>query len=200
MNTYYRYTQRKFPPYRFVPGENPHPTESPLGHSYGKKEREIEILVPDNWRTTEPYLYGIDLYNYGYWWESHEAWESLWRGASGREVSRDYLQGLIKISAAFLKWHLRQSTGLSNLYIGAVQHLLKVLKEYPVYMGLNIADHLEKLEQHFRPVLKEGQWPDPLRSYPYIVLTLLEEKQDLRYILRAEYEGYGMISSGCRGA
>lgn len=200
MNGCPRYTQIKFPPYRFIPGENPHPTENPLGHSYGKKEPEIGIFVPENWRTTEQYLFGIDLYNYGYWWESHEAWESLWRVASRRDVSRDYLQGLIKISAAFLKWHLKQLPGLDNLYAGAVQHLLRVRREHPVYMGLNITDHLKKLEYHFKPVLEERRWSDPLNDYPHIVLTLLEEKQDLRYMLRSEYEGYGTISAGYRGS
>ena len=117
----------------------------------------------------------------------------MWRIAPRGLVSRDYLQGLIKISAAFLKWHSRQQKGLEYLYAGAVQHLLKVSKEYPVYMGLNIGDHLQKLEHHFKPVLEECRWSDPLNNYPCIVLALLEEKQDLRYILRAEYEGYGMI-------
>ncbi len=192
MNRCPRYTQIKFPPYRFIPGVNPHPTENPLGHSYGKKEPVAVLFVPDNWRHTEQYLFGVDLYNYGYWWESHEAFESLWRMAPRGHVSRDYLQGLIKISAAFLKWYSKQQKGLEYLYTGAVHHLIKTGQEYPVYMGLNIAGHLHKLEHHFKLAL-EGRWPDPFNNYPYIVLTLLEEKQDLRYILRAEYEGYGMI-------
>ncbi len=175
MNGCPRYTQIKFPPYRFISGENPHPTENPLGHSYGKKEAEIRVFVSDNWRTTEQYLYGIDLYNYGYWWESHEAFESLWRIAPQGHVSRDYLQGLIKISAAFLKWHSRQQKGLEYLYKGAVQHLLKVSKEYPIYMGLNIAEHIQKLGNHFNQVIEYHKWADPLRDYPYIVLILGEE-------------------------
>src|SRR3989338_7998386 len=72
MNGCPRYTQIKFPPYRFIPGENPHPTENPCGHSYGKKGLDIGLFVPADWRKNEQYLFGIDLYNYGYWWESHE--------------------------------------------------------------------------------------------------------------------------------
>jgi hypothetical protein len=179
MNGFPRYTQIKFPPYRFIPGENPHPTENPLGHSYGKKGPEVGFFVPDDWRNSEQYLFGIDLYNYGYWWESHEAFESLWRIASRGHVCRDYLQGLIKISAAFLKWHSRQQKGVEYLYIGAVKHLLKVSKEYPVYMGLNIADHIQKLKNHFKPVIKEWNWSDPLNNYPHIVLIFKEEKMIL---------------------
>lgn len=32
---YHRYSQRPFPPYRFILGENLHPTEDPQGYSYG---------------------------------------------------------------------------------------------------------------------------------------------------------------------
>jgi hypothetical protein len=212
-----RYSQIEFPSYRFIPGENPHPTESPLGHSYGKKESDGKIFVPDNWSNNEQYLFGIDLYNNGYWWESHEAWESLWRVAPRDHVSRDFMQGLIKVSGAFLKWYSKNKNGLEYLYTGGMKKLLKVGEEHPVYMGLNIVDYIQKMENHFKPVLEECSWPDPLINYPYIVLTYLEEKigqrsngfimkrkqevlmiekQDLRYILRSEYEGYGMISEG----
>ena len=103
MNGCPRYTQIKFPPYRFIPGENPHPTENPRGHSYGKKELDdTRLFVPEDWSKNEQFLFGIDLYNYGYWWESHEAFEALWRITPHGHVSRDYLQGLIKISGAFL--------------------------------------------------------------------------------------------------
>ena len=103
MNGCPRYTQIKFPPYRFIPGENPHPTENPRGHSYGKKELDdTRLFVPEDWSKNEQCLFGIDLYNYGYWWESHEAFEALWRITPHGHVSRDYLQGLIKISGAFL--------------------------------------------------------------------------------------------------
>lgn len=218
MNKCPRYTQTEFPSYQFIPGENPHPTENPLGHSYGKKEPEIKFFIADNWSKNEKYLFGIDLYNYGYWWESHEAWESLWRIAPQGHISRDYLQGLIKISGAFLKWHSKNKKGLQYLYAGAREHLLRVGKEYPMYMGLNMPEHIQKLENHFKPVIERCDWPDPLNNYPYIVLTFTEEKiwrrndgvmtkkqeiltrekQDLRYILRAEYEGYGIISEGYR--
>jgi hypothetical protein len=199
-----RYSQIEFPTYRFIPGENPHPTENPLGHSYGKKESDVKIFVPDNWSNNEQYLFGIDLYNYGYWWESHEAWESLWQVAPRDHVSRDFLQGLIKVSGAFLKWHSKNKNGLEYLYTGAMKQLLKVGEEHPVYMGLNIVDHIQKLENHFKPILEKCNWPDPLINYPYIILMLQEGREDLmedlKYSSRAEYEGFGSISNGRRGA
>ena len=35
-----RYSSPDFPPYRYVPGLHPHPTNSPEGHSYGEEDEE----------------------------------------------------------------------------------------------------------------------------------------------------------------
>ena len=60
---------------------HPHPTNSPEGHSYGKEDEEHEKWDSDLWKDNEDYLFGIDLYNYHYYWEAHEAWEGLWIAA-----------------------------------------------------------------------------------------------------------------------
>lgn len=166
-----RYTQVEFPPYRFIPGENPHPTENPGGHSYGKEEKKLTAFDPAQWQRNEPYLYGVDLYNHGYWWESHEAFEGLWRMTARGDIARDYLQGLIKISGAFIKWHLKKQQGMELLYKGAMRHLSEVRKSYCHYMGVNIPEHLDKLEKHFSGVINpSGEWPDPTDQYPEIIL------------------------------
>ena len=46
---------------------------------------------------------GIALFNAGYYWEAHEAWEGLWH-AHGRDgPTADVLKGLIKLAAAGVK-------------------------------------------------------------------------------------------------
>ena len=62
-----RYCSRAFPPYRYVPGMHPHPTNSPEGHSYGAEDEENAKWNSDLWRDNEDYLFGIDLYNYHYY-------------------------------------------------------------------------------------------------------------------------------------
>lgn len=172
-----RYTQIEFPPYRFIPGENPHPTENPRGHSYGKKEKKLTAFDPMQWQGNAQYLYGVDLYNHGYWWESHEAFEGLWKVAARENISRDYLQGLIKISGAFIKWRLRKRQGLEYLYKGAIEHLRKVGKRYSYCMGVNIQEHIDKLEKHFSKVVNSsGEWPDPTIGYPDIVLESADKR------------------------
>lgn len=170
---YRRYSQRPFPPYRFVVGVNPHPTEDPQGHSYGLQSEDPGILKPDKWPENETYLFGVDLYNYAFWWESHEVFESLWKRLAKDDPTSHFLQGLIKISAAFFKWNLKQQKGLEILYSGGIGHLQRVLDldNSTVYMGLNLMDHIAKLSIHFREVIAEfHKWPDPLVNYPFIVL------------------------------
>ncbi len=176
-----RYSTRPFPPYRFVLGENPHPTVDPDGHSYGKEENP-EVLTLQNWSTHETYLYGIDLYNYAYWWETHEVLEALWGQFPRGSRESDFLQGLIKIAAGFYKWHLRDIKGVQLHYAGGTELLNKAKGSSPMYMGIDLPEYLRRLAAHFESVgaqravpQQEAQpavWPDPLAKYPFIILRL----------------------------
>jgi len=95
--------ERPFPPYAYVPGRQPHPVRDPAGHSHGAPEPPAaDPLAPDDWRASADFLYGVDLFNHGYYWEAHEAWEGLWRAAPD-ERARAMLHGLIKLAAAGVK-------------------------------------------------------------------------------------------------
>ena len=45
-------------------------------------------------------LYGIDLFNHGFYWEAHEAWEGLWIACARRGPTATYLQAFITAAAA----------------------------------------------------------------------------------------------------
>lgn len=100
-----RYSRRSFPAYRFVPGRAPHPTRDPEGHSRHEPAEKLERFDPADWRTCECYLYGIDLFNHGYWWEAHEALETVWIAAGRRSRTGLFIQGLIQVAVAHLKNH-----------------------------------------------------------------------------------------------
>ena len=169
---YPRYSQRPFPPYRFIQGKNPHPLQDPQGHSYGQPSEDPKILNPDKWYENETYLFGADLYNYAFFWESHESFESLWKRQQKNDPARHLLQGLIMISGAFLKWHAKNQQGLESLYAGGIGHLQEVLDGNTEFMGLNLMDHIAKLSNHFTEVIaRPDKWPDPLLHYPFIVLA-----------------------------
>ena len=99
-----RYCPSKaLPPYTYVPGLAPHPVSDARGHLFGKAEPPAEELTTSAFAENETYLYAVDLFNHGYYWEAHEEWERLWHVAGRTGPTADFLKGLIKLAAAGVK-------------------------------------------------------------------------------------------------
>ena len=94
-----------FPPYTYVPAQTPHPVSDPGGHQFGLEPEQPATtdFSPDQWLRSRDYLHGIDLFNHGYYWEAHEAWEAVWHAAGRSGPTADLLKGLIKLAAAGVK-------------------------------------------------------------------------------------------------
>jgi hypothetical protein len=60
-------------------------------------------LAPATWQDCPDYIRGIALFNGGYYWEAHEAWEGLWIAAGREGPVCALLSGLIKLAAAAIK-------------------------------------------------------------------------------------------------
>ena len=130
---------RRFPAYRFLPGRDPHPTRDPRGHSYAAAEAPARHLPPERWRENEDYLFGVDLYNHGYLWEAHEAWEGLWHRAKHDRDQAEFLQGLIQCAAASLKVPMEQPSGLAKLAEVGTRRLAGVAERAGRrFMGLDV--------------------------------------------------------------
>lgn len=107
-----RYSARSFPAYRFVPGETPHPTRDPDGHSRGETTVPHAPWTPVEWRTLDAWRWAVDLFNHEYWWEAHEALEDLWNAADRTTDHARFAQSLVHLSAALLnrrRGHLEAS-------------------------------------------------------------------------------------------
>jgi hypothetical protein len=126
-----------FPPYRHVPGHTPHPRTDPAGHSHGLPEPASEELRQDNWHAHPAYLFGADLFNHAYWWEAHEHWEAAWKSTAD-EVTRSFLQGLIQLAAALIKWHAGNERGQARLWRRSRARLQSVAEHHPVFLGLEV--------------------------------------------------------------
>lgn len=141
-----RYTSRALPPYRFVPGLNPHPHHDPEGHSYGKPVTALPPWSPGMWRSLDSWLYGVDLYNFAYWWEAHEVLEQLWHAAGRTSPHARLVQGIIHISAANLNLHR------GNLDAGRRQARRGIDrlrgKAGQVWMGIDIDDFISQVEDY----------------------------------------------------
>ena len=138
-----RYSSEPFPPYRYVPGEHPHPTRDPRGHSSGTPE-VTQLLSPDSWQTCAPYLYAIDLFNHGYWWEAHEALEPFWRAADRNARDGLFLQGLIQVAAALL----RHSMGTVEAARAKAEDGCAKMRRAPeLFLGIDVPTFVEDVRQ-----------------------------------------------------
>ncbi len=144
-----RYTQRSFPPYRYFPFQAdaslPHPRTDPAGHSYNQEEDYLPHFAADDWPTCEPYLYGIDLFNHGYWWEAHEALETVWLAAGQRStMCGRFVQGLIQLAGAQLKRFTGETRGAQSLTQSGSE---KLLLAEGIYLGIEILPFTEEVKR-----------------------------------------------------
>jgi hypothetical protein len=102
------------PPYAYVPGRTPHPQRDAGGHGVQLEPAGIVAVDPADWRTSAAFCYGVDLFNAGYPWEAHEAWEDLWRAYPGGAPAGIMLTGLIKLAAAGVKARVGNARGVAR--------------------------------------------------------------------------------------
>ncbi len=132
-----RWTSRPLPPYRHLPGSTPHPTRDAGGHARDEDEDPVPVdWSPDEWGSLEPWLWGVDLFNHGYWWEAHEAFEGLWHAAGRSGERAAFVQALIHLSAACLNRRRGHRSAARRQAMRAIEGL----EETPAsrYMGLDI--------------------------------------------------------------
>jgi len=105
------------------------------------------------------FLFAIDLFNAGFYWEAHEAWEGLWVAAGRTGVQADFLKGLIKLAAAGVKAREGRSVGVqrharraAELFRGVLAHQQSV--DQQTYAGLSISDLIAAANQLvLRPIV-----------------------------------------------
>jgi hypothetical protein len=146
---------RPLPPYSYVTGLSPHPTSDPRGHSFGRHEQPAAPLEEATYRANETYLLGLDLFNHGFYWEAHEAWEALWHAAGQRGPVADFLKGLIKLAAAGVKAREGRVAGVRMHAQRAAELFRGLPQAQPPYCGLSpavlsdAADHIAGEAEQF---------------------------------------------------
>ena len=100
-----RLSEQTLPPYRYVLGLQPHPLRDPNGHGMNARGLSADAT----WR------YGVDLFNARYYWEAHEAWESLWADARRDSATAEAIKGLIQVAASLLVLHLGREAATRKL-------------------------------------------------------------------------------------
>ncbi|MFO1434106.1 MAG: DUF309 domain-containing protein [Candidatus Competibacteraceae bacterium] len=159
-----RLTVLPLPPYAYVPGQHPHPLRHPAGHRYGMPTPVYAALDPQHGAASEPYRYGIDLFNHGYYWEAHEVWEGLWRAHARTEPIARFLQALIALAAAGIKQRQGRVRGVQRHGERAKALLCQVTQplDYPrTYLGLDwngLLDLATRLAQSTAPTMASPRW------------------------------------------
>jgi predicted metal-dependent hydrolase len=115
-------------------------------------------LDVERWPENEAYLWGVDLYNHGFAWEAHEAWEGLWRAVKHDETEATFLQGLIQCAAAQVKMSMGDDAATRRLLERGLARLTSVRQQHgDRYMGLDLArylaEHASRLEGAAFPYL-----------------------------------------------
>ncbi|MCF8067059.1 MAG: DUF309 domain-containing protein [Desulfobacterales bacterium] len=97
-----RYSTYPFPGKRYITGQGLHPKNDPDGFqvpAFLSSGGFDEI----SWQNSTAYRYAVDLFNNGFWWETHETLEALWNEVGKKTSTGIFIKGLIQISAALLK-------------------------------------------------------------------------------------------------
>jgi hypothetical protein len=140
------------PAYRYIPGKGPKDEKRKDIPSI-----KIEVLPPERWRENEAYLYGIDLYHVGFFYEAHEVWEALWHKVGHRTPQGQFLKALIQLAAAQLKHQMGEERPALRL-LGTLQKILialSVTTKEDLWMGLNLKKLIDECGQNaFDKILK----------------------------------------------
>ena len=147
-----RYSDIDLPEFRYIPGRK-------LKEGGPARRAQLPDLPPPvplsakSWQDSAHYLYAIDLFNYGYWWEAHEVLEGLWVLARRETPMGIFLQGLIQISASLLK----ESQSLHKPALSlAAKGIPKIRTKSGIFLGLKIESFLKETEAFL-----SGQNPSP---------------------------------------
>jgi predicted metal-dependent hydrolase len=154
------------PAYAYLPGQYPHPTRDPRGHSFDRKREKCICPDPDQWHSCRQYLVGIDLFNHGYYWEAHEAWEDIWRECRGMEPAQSFFQALIRLAAAGLKIRQgkprggqRHAQGATELFKQAASNLEALDTRYMGFYLRELISIAQSVADHSVPHVGESTTP-----------------------------------------
>jgi len=127
---------------------------------------ESGALGARGWRDCAAYCYGVDLYNLWYWWEAHEALESVWMRAERGGVERAFLQGVIMVAAAALMVEASRFAGAARLIGKAEARFERVETER--FGGGDLRAWRAAIRSYYGPALGGGTMAHDAARFPYL--------------------------------
>ena len=162
------------PPYTFVPGSKiPHPYRDARGHSYGRKPGPHAALDPQRWADNRGYLWGLDLFNLGFYWEANEEWEAVARVTPADSLPNLFLRGMAKLAASGVKVREMSIHGVRRHAASAGEMFADVAAETDAegYCGLSFTELQFASDRAAQLLYKDELEPGrPLRVFPFLLI------------------------------
>ncbi len=165
----------ELPAYAYVSGAGiPHPYRHPEGHSYGQRQRPAPPpLDPERWDENHSYLYGLDLFNNGYYWEAHDEWDRLLKATGADTLAGLFLKGLLKMAAAGIKVRENSIHGVRRHAASAGEVFADVAAETneDYFCGLVLTEMQFAADRAAQLVYKKNMPPGkPIRVFPFALI------------------------------
>lgn len=131
-----RCPERSLPLHRYRPGvesRTNRPADAAVRIGTSLRDAEISEVCVD-----EEFRFGFDLFNAGFYWEAHEAWEAVWIRCGRTGPISNAIKGLIKLAAASLKTIERNDAGACR----HARRAAELLANGPFASGVELARRL----------------------------------------------------------
>ncbi|MCA8968406.1 MAG: hypothetical protein KDC95_01430 [Planctomycetes bacterium] len=168
-----RLCDRSFPAYRFVPGTGmPHPICSPAGHSYLPRNLRLPYRAefdPPRFAESTDYLFGVDCYNHGYFWEAEAAFEACVRTIEGQRDQERFFRALMQAAACHLKILVHHVDGATALGNRAALLLRAAASELGDRInGVDAKSYAKSIERYLDSVLDTDPPVHDPKCFPYL--------------------------------
>ena len=118
----------------------------------GEKDPVSEKVDPLAPQMNKHFRYALDLFNHGYFWESHVYFEAIWNAHGRKGTTAEFMKGMIKLGAAAIKFKLDQTvSGEGHLARGMELFDYVKKEEGSPFLGMDLdainASILEAMEK-----------------------------------------------------
>ena len=140
----------RLPAYTYVPG-GPWPHPNRAKESTGDRDMAPSVAntsLPSDVAASPLFRRAVELFDAGYYWEAHEAWEVLWHAVGRRGPTADVLRGLIKLAAAGIKVRERREPGVRTHARRAAECFASARRQGGVHqLGLDLDVWIERARE-----------------------------------------------------
>ncbi len=144
------------PSRRHIPGSGSEPDRPPLDRVKAGTPRSMRAEI---WREVPAYLYGVELYASGYFWEAHEVWEPVWLATRPSSRERHLMVALIQLANACLKLAMGQRNATLRLLQEVADRLADCAPgAHDTLMGIDI-DGLSGRVRTFADAVRDSGLP-----------------------------------------